>query len=78
MSIRIRSFASADTAAIVNLFRDTVRRVNGRDYSAEQVDAWAPHNPDIDSWERRLKTRMTFVAEEGDEIVGFAELETNG
>ena len=78
MPIRIRGFASADTAAIVTLFCDTVHRVNGRDYSPEQVDAWAPNNPDIDSWRRRLKNKRTFVAEEDDQIVGFAELESNG
>jgi GNAT superfamily N-acetyltransferase len=78
MSRRIRKFASVDTPAIVSLFRDTVHRINGCDYSAEQIEAWAPEAADMDSWRRRLEDKATFVAEEDDKIVGFAELEANG
>lgn len=78
MTRRIRSFASTDTVAIISLFRDTVQRINSRDYSPEQIDAWAPEDVDADSWRRRLDGKETFVAEENHKIVGFAELEANG
>ena len=45
---------------------------------SEQVEAWAPGVPDPEVWHARMAGRRTLVAEEGGEVVGFAELETDG
>ena len=42
MPIDIRRYRPSDLAGMIALFRDTVRRINGRDYSQQQVMAWAP------------------------------------
>jgi GNAT superfamily N-acetyltransferase len=42
------------------------------------VEAWAPEVPDPEAWNLRLTSRRTLVAEEGGEVVGFAELEDDG
>lgn len=52
--------------------------MNRADYSGEQVEAWAPGVPDPDEWHERMTGRRTLVAEEGGEVVGFAELEGDG
>jgi putative acetyltransferase len=52
--------------------------VNRQDYSEEQVRAWAPGVPDPEEWHARMAGRRTLVAEEGGEVVGFAELEDDG
>jgi putative acetyltransferase len=76
--MKVRTYEINDTPEIVKLFYDTVHEVNIRDYTKAQVDAWAPTDIDIASWTTSLSSKFTFVAEAGDRIVGFGELEANG
>lgn len=75
--MRIRIYEIADTKEIMKLFYDTIHEVNIRDYTEEQVAAWAPANMDIEVWIKSLGSKFTYVAEE-DKIIGFGELEANG
>ena len=52
--MRIRDYQSGDAGAIVELFYETVHRVNGADYSPAQLKAWAPTVPDPEEWHRRI------------------------
>jgi putative acetyltransferase len=74
----IRYYEAGDAPEIVRLFFETVRSVNRADYSDEQLEAWAPGVPDPEEWHSRMAGRRTLVAEEGGEVVGFAELEYDG
>ena len=76
--LHIRDFQSADALEIMRLFRDTVHNVNGRDYTPEQIEAWAPAFMDEPGWHQRLRANFTYVAEANGQIVGFSELERNG
>jgi N-acetylglutamate synthase-like GNAT family acetyltransferase len=69
-----------DELEIYQLFYDTVHYVNRKDYTQEQVDTWAPKNPDMEKWRTTLKENDTFVAvnQEDSRIIGFADLEKNG
>jgi GNAT superfamily N-acetyltransferase len=60
------------------LFRDTIRRVNCRDYSTAQVAAWASDDIDMARWAARFAGRFVPVAQEAGRPVGFAELESDG
>ena len=74
----VRDYERDDTGPICRLFYETVRTVNLGDYSPEQVRAWAPEPPDPAAWQERMSGRHTLVAEEGGEVVGFAELQESG
>jgi putative acetyltransferase len=74
----IRDYEAGDAPEIVRLFFETVRSVNRANYSNEQLEAWAPGVPDPEEWHTRMAGRRTLVAEEGGEVVGFAELEYDG
>ena len=76
--MKIRNYEIGDTQEIVKLFYDTVHQINIRDYTKAQVDAWAPADIDLEIWIKSLSSKLTFVAEEGDIIAGFGELEING
>jgi putative acetyltransferase len=76
--MKVRTYEIGDTQQIVKLFYDTVHEVNIRDYTKAQVDAWAPADMDLASWIKSLSSKFTFVAEEGQKITGFGELEANG
>jgi putative acetyltransferase len=75
--ITLRRFRDDDLPTLIELFRDTVRRVNVRDYTPEQVQAWAPDEIDPAKW-RSFAGRYAIVAEFAGRIVGFADLEANG
>ena len=74
----IRPFRAADGSALLALFRETVRRVNSRDYDAEQVRAWASDEIDASSWTARFAGRFAVVAERDGVPIGFTELEDDG
>ena len=76
--LTIRIFQPADALEIMRLFHDTVHNVNSRDYTPEQVEAWAPALMDEPRWQERLRANFTYVAEADGQIVGFSELERSG
>lgn len=78
LNLEIRLFRPEDAEQIAQLFHDTVRSVNVRDYSIDQVKAWAPDNLDFRNWIEACSSRFTFVADQAGLIVGFGELEPNG
>jgi putative acetyltransferase len=76
--IRLRSYHSADAPLLLDLFRDTVRRVNSTDYSPVQIAAWASEDIDVDAWRQRFNDRFAYVAELDDRVVGFADMRRDG
>lgn len=72
--IEIREATLDDIPEITSLFRDTVLKVNSRDYSEEQVKAWSSGADNIKKWEERITKLYFIVAEIGDTIVGFSYL----
>jgi ribosomal protein S18 acetylase RimI-like enzyme len=78
ISPRIRNFAAGDAAPVMRLFHDTVHAINSRDYSPEQIAAWAPDDMDETGWREFLLSKPTYIADLDGEIVGFGQLESTG
>lgn len=76
--MRIRKYQPSDAPELRRLFFDTVHQINIRDYSPEQVAAWAPENYDIAAWQNRLKANDPWVCESDGIVVGFADLQSTG
>jgi putative acetyltransferase len=76
--MRIRLFEKQDAAQIAQLFHETVREINIRDYSAAQVAAWSPQDIYFRDWEEVCSSRFTYIADDEGTIAGFGELESNG
>ena len=76
--LNLRAYEPDDAPALLALFRDTIRRVNARDYAPDQVRAWASDDIDTAAWAGRFAGRFVVVAEEAGRPVGFAELEPGG
>lgn len=74
----IRRATPGDALAIAMLYHDTVNKINSRDYTPGQVQAWAGDAPEEEKWRERQMSRTTFVDEQDGIIRGFAELEDNG
>ncbi len=76
--MEIRHYSRGEEEALRQLFYETVHQINIRDYSQAQVDAWAPADYDPEAWIARLKETSPWVACEGDELLGFAEMDSTG
>ncbi|HEX5481547.1 MAG TPA: GNAT family N-acetyltransferase [Terriglobia bacterium] len=77
-SVAIRAYRMGDSAALVRVFFDSVHQIARAAYNEEQLRAWAPAIPDPLQWETRMLSRETLVAECGERLVGFIELERCG
>jgi putative acetyltransferase len=78
LMIKVRLFEAADAEQVAQLFHETVREVNVRDYSIAQVQAWAPDDINFRNWAKVCSSRFTYVADDQGVIAGFGELEPNG
>lgn len=76
--IKIQSYREGLEAKLYQIYFETVRKVNIRDYSLAQVEAWAPQQFDMSLWTARLNTINPYIAYWNDEVAGFADLQSNG
>ncbi|MEZ8697177.1 GNAT family N-acetyltransferase [Vibrio lentus] len=76
--VRIRNYQPNDNKALWEIYFHTVRNINVRDYSQEQVEAWAPSDFDSELWQKCLHRIQPFVAELDGRVVGYTDLQPNG
>lgn len=76
--LHLRPFRPEDAETCLVLFRDCVHRVNSRDYTPDQIKAWASPTIDLETWRARFHDRFAYVATKEDRIVGFADMTLNG
>lgn len=76
--ITIRDFQEADAPTLWALFFNTVRNVNRRDYTEQQVKAWAQEGFDSQLWLKKMISIQPFVAELDGVIVGYSDVQPSG
>ena len=76
--VTIREYIESDAQVLWDIHFYTIRNVNLRDYSQEQVEAWAPEHLDLSVWKKRMSGLSPFVAEVDNIIVGYTDLQPNG
>lgn len=76
--MKLRDGRPGDAETLTALYRDTIRHVNLRDYTAAQVAAWAPDEIPAAPWADRLAKNRWTVAEHDGAVTGFCELEADG
>lgn len=74
----LREYRSEDCAGMARLFYETVHRVNAKDYTPEQLDAWATGEVDLAQWDRSFLAHRTLVAEMEGILVGFGDMDGTG
>jgi putative acetyltransferase len=77
-AILIRRHRPGEEAALLEVFYSAIHAVASRDYTAQQINAWAPPNLDPIRWEKKLRAINPFVAEMNGKLVGYADLQSNG
>lgn len=76
--MEIRRYERCDLEKITMIFQNTVHKVNIKDYTPEQVDAWAPDFIDKEKWNKTLSEHHTFVAVKNEAIIGFGDIDVSG
>lgn len=74
----LRKYKSSDCKCLTELFYDTVHTVNAKDYTKEQLDAWAPYKVDLIEWDKSLSEHYSIVAVQDDIVVGFGDIDKSG
>jgi putative acetyltransferase len=76
--VQIRRYRPGEERALFDVFFTAVHLVASRDYTAEQVQAWAPPDLDMALWQKRIRGINPFVAVLNDELVGYADVQSDG
>ncbi len=76
--VQVRRYQDGDAKHIASIYYNTIHTVNAKDYTKEQLNAWAPYYNNYDAWQEKCSKLNPFVATIDGTIVGFAEFEPNG
>ena len=76
--MQLREYTPSDCTQLAELFYKTVHSVNAKDYTQEQMDAWATGEVDLQAWDKSFRAHRTIVATENGEIVGFGDMDGSG
>lgn len=63
---------------LFEVFRNAITQVCSKDYSEEQISAWAPAEYDHTKWKSRIDAIEPFVAVIDGEVVGYADIQNDG
>ncbi len=77
----IASYKPKNLRQILSLFYETVPIAAAKDYTPEQLDAWAPRSlcaADEEKWDSSLSANETLLAWEQDRLVGFGDADETG
>lgn len=78
--MKIRGYEARDAAGVAEVFRRSVAALGPRDYSPEQVAAWAGRAPDAGAFHARASDGRVFIVavDDDDRPVAFADVEADG
>ncbi len=76
--MKTRLYVPSDLETVMQLFYDNIHTVCVNDYTREQLDAWAPSDPDVLRWSNALNKNHTLVVEQDGEIIGFGDMGETG
>ena len=74
----IRRYESRDCNDIINLFYNTVHTINSKDYTKDELEAWAPKDLDLSLWDKSFLKNYTIVFILDNTIVGFGDITEDG
>lgn len=74
----IRRYQPGEEVALFDIYFTAIHLVASHDYTAEQIQAWAPRDLDVALWKNKMCEINPFVAELNGELVGYADVQSNG
>ena len=77
-SVHIRRYRQGEEPALFEVYYSAIHLVASREYTTEQVHAWAPRDLAPELWKNRIRGINPFVAELNEQVVGYADVQPNG
>jgi putative acetyltransferase len=74
----VRVYEPGDAEATWEAYFRAIRGTASKDYSPEQIAAWAPEQVDLVEWNERRLAAHTFVATIERRVVGFSDVKDDG
>lgn len=78
MTLEIRRFREGDEIALFHVFLSSIHDIASRDYTPEQIAAWAQKDRNPQRWASHIATLNPFVVEVEGDIAGYADVQSNG
>ena len=76
--VDVRRYQSGEEAELWNIYYGAIHRVCSRDYTPEQVSAWAPADFDAKTWAVSVAQLNPYVAVLNSRLVGYTEIQSDG
>ncbi|MFT0212636.1 GNAT family N-acetyltransferase [Pseudomonas sp. F1_0610] len=76
--MHIRRFQIGDEATLYGVYYSAIHRIASRDYSQEQINAWAPAEVGQTLWEEKIRSINPFVAVIDGVVVGYTDIQPSG
>lgn len=76
--MEIRLFRAGDEHALHSVFLSAVHELASKNYTPEQIQAWAPRDLDQGLWADRMQGIRPFVVVASGEIVAYADIQSSG
>ena len=76
--MRIREFQLGDEAGLYAVFLSAIHELASKDYTPEQIEAWAPASFDPEAWAKRMQGIHPFVVEPQGGPVAYADVQPTG
>lgn len=74
---KVDKYKEENLNEIINLFSETIKNINKRDYSTKQVEVWGSKDVNKKAWNESFLKNKTIVVNIGNKIVGFGDLDKN-
>lgn len=78
LNFKIRLAVKDDASEIGQIYFNTIKSVNRKDYNKEQIDVWVNGFDNTDIWNRKINEQFFYVAEAEDKIIGFGSVTKYG
>lgn len=76
--VHIRRYVPGEEGLLFDVYFTAIHLIASQDYTAEQIEAWAPRSLEAAMWQKRIREICPFVAVLKGELVGYADVQPNG
>jgi putative acetyltransferase len=78
MKLHVRALRRGDEYALRKVFCSSVHKLACKDYTPEQLAAWAPEAYEVGPWAERIRSTPPFIVDASGIVAGFAVLLEDG